>query len=81
MKFNVPDKMNSREWVSRFSLLPTKLDDSGNWIWLERYEQRLVQSYWLSKDGSVPLDGAAAFVFERRCQHGQTGTVKKYQSD
>lgn len=81
MKFTAKIKNNSKEWVSKFAFFPVRLDQNGSWLWLEKYEERLANSYWLSKDGTMPIDGAAAFVFERRCEDGRVGTIKKYQSD
>lgn len=61
-----------KQWHKRFAILPKKI--GAQWVWLESYEERLIDSYWIGDDG-------AAFVFERRFEAGQgeVGTVKKYR--
>lgn len=72
-------KKDARQWRKKFAIVPRKINECL-WIWLESYEERLKSSRWLSSDGSVPPDHAAAFDFERRCSRG-VGAVTKYLSD
>ena len=81
MMFKIKPTWNSKEWWKRFAFFPTKMDENGAYVWLEFYEQRLIKAKWLSDDGLIPLDGAAAFTFERRRASGEIGVVKKYQID
>lgn len=48
-----------RYGVPAFAWLPTYLEDTGQWIWLESYTKQLFESYdkgWIFKNYSEPKE-------------------------
>jgi hypothetical protein len=62
---------NPKEWHTKFALMPARIAER-EWIWLQKFEQRMVDSRWIGGDG-------AAFVFERRLPGGEVNQITIYR--